>query len=148
MKIYGKNRGWVNVGTTESPSYHFFSSKDWPNKKREKEIHETYELVKNLSDDELHKINDGWLTLVKNFPQELYEILVFELREGNELIDISAVNWPSIGSIVGTLKRPFNEKSKKANSESGLAWRSLNDVNYCQEEISQNRNGVEHLLIR
>lgn len=143
-----KNTGWVNVGTKESPSYHFFFSKNWPIKRKENEIHNVYELVKNLSNNELHNINDEWLKLVENFPPELYKILVSELHEGNELIDISAVNWPSIGSIVGTLKRPFNEKNKKSNPEFNLAWRNLNDAHYCQEEISQNVNGVEYLLIR
>ena len=78
-------------------------------KKENKELENVFQLINSVSKDELRNDKEGWLIVVCKLPMELYKVLKFELGEGNKLVDICGLDWPNVGNIVTTLKKPFNE---------------------------------------
>jgi hypothetical protein len=139
-----KREIWVNSGTRELPSYNFRFSENWTADQKRKEINKMFRSINELRRN-VKSILPGWLRLVGSLPDELYDLLVSELQEGNQLLNICSVNWPNIGSVVGTLKYSIHKNNKKSRSH--LVWRELNDPHYCNEEMSQNFNGIEYLII-
>ena len=85
-----KKIGWVNCGKKDFPSYHFYAPENWTLEQRKNETRINFEIINSLSDFGSRNIVPGWLALVERLPIDLYNVLVCELREDNELTDICA----------------------------------------------------------
>lgn len=140
-----KKYGWINNGTDATPHYDFIEPKEWPNEKLKDERVRVFSDLEDLENKKLGKDVKGWLFLAYRLPHDLRNVLISEIQHGNQLVSLSAENWPTPGSVVARVKFPFHEKNK--NFSTGLVWRELKDPHYCHEEISQVVNGTEFILI-
>lgn len=139
-----KKAGWIMNSSIDMENYDFVFD-NFPKDDVEKEIKKTLELIEKLSQGSQADVLEGWLALIRKFPKEILQVLIFELRSGSQLVNISYGNWPTIGSVVARINGSFSISKKKLLSD--VIWRKINDPHYCQEEVSQNKNGVEYLII-
>jgi hypothetical protein len=119
---------------------HYFG---YPNKHSENHItKENKNIIKMLnSNEEVPQ----WINVLRELPKELLEALIVELKMKNFIIDIGKSNYPDEGSIVVTLKNKFCEVAKKYSPK--VVYHNPNDPHYWREELSQNHEGICHLLI-
>ena len=137
--------GWINNGTETTPHFDFVESKEWSEQRLEEERRRVFQNIKKLESEELLNNSEGWLILAARLPYDLRMVLVSELQNRNQLVSLSANDWPNPGSIVARLKFTFRKENRDVAPS--LPWRKLADPHYCQEEICQKANGTEYLLI-
>jgi hypothetical protein len=87
----------------------------------------------------------SWIAIVLKIPQDLREILVFEIEQGNYVRQISVGNWPNSGSTFISLMQPF--KTDLKSLKNGITYRKIQDVHYWYEEIVKRVEDVEHLIV-
>lgn len=91
-----------------------------------------------------NKNEKEWQCLADRLPAEPKAILLSELLCGNTIGSIQNANWPQAGSVLVyldlTLKNGYFDLTS-------VKYRFLNDPRYWYEEVTQVKDGVEHLII-
>lgn len=106
-----KKAGWIMNSSIDMENYDFVFD-NFPKDDVEKEIKKTLELIEKLSQGSQADVLEGWLALIKKFPKEILQVLIFELRSGSQLVNISYGNWPTIGSVVARINGSFSISKK------------------------------------
>ncbi|EJE51763.1 hypothetical protein PMI14_03559 [Acidovorax sp. CF316] len=87
------------------------------------------------------------LAILKALPAGLQACLLAELRRGNPLVQVERADWPHAGSLFVSLGNLFDPATRDMAPGLGVAWRKVNDPHYWREDLSQVRDGVEHLVV-
>lgn len=91
--------------------------------------------------------NQQNLAILKGLPTGLQACLLAELRRGNRLVNVERADWPHAGSLFVSLKEVFAPATRDMAPGLGVEWRKVNDPHYWREDLSQVRDGVEHLVV-
>lgn len=87
------------------------------------------------------------LAILISLPTGLQTCLLAELRRGNPLVQVERADWPHPGSLFISLGELFDPATRAMAPSLGVAWRQVNDPHYWREDLSQVRDGVEHLVV-
>ena len=87
------------------------------------------------------------LALLARLPAGLQACLLAELRRGNPLAQVERADWPHPGSIFVSVENRFDPATQAMAPGLGVTWRKVDDPHYWREDLSQVRDGVEHLVV-
>lgn len=140
-----KYKEWKNNGNKSLPVYDFSPPKKWTGERSQLEQEAMAHQLNFLMSGKAKKEQSGCLKLALLLPNGLKRIISYEVLNGNSIVSIGKAGWPNSKSIVVNLRNRFQIPSRQLVATA--QWRLLNDTHYCKEEISELKNGIEHLII-
>ena len=134
---------WKDKSDGDRLQYEFVPPPQWSAQRRAEEQAKFAALIEEGNDGS--DAVPAWLRLVARLPTGLRAALALELRNENEIGDISSTGWPHKGSVVVTVCKRFRAARKAPPP--GVEWRQMNCPQYWREHISEQADGIDFIIL-